>query len=220
MKTFLTRLRGTLDPGDSLGEILFGLIMVLTFTLGTRLLADEEPLDAVALMVAALGCNIAWGIIDGFLFILAQVYERRRRAALVNFLRNASTEEAHQVLAEEISGGLAELADPAERHRFCDAVIAAVHRSVPTTGVQADDIRGAIVAGLLVIATALPPLVTVLLIEDDMLALRVSNALLVALLFLAGWFWGKRVGARPWHAGLMIMLLGAIMALVAIPLGG
>ena len=219
MKAFLARYHGTLDPVDSLGELLFGLIMVLTFTVGARLL-EEEPLDGMTLMLAALGCNIAWGIIDGFLYVLAQVYERRRRATLADFLRGASPEAARRALEGEMAGGLAELADEAERQRFSDAVIAAVRRSSPATGVLAEDFRAGVVVFFLVVVTALPPIVPFLLIADDAVALRVSNGVLVALLFLIGWFWGRRVGGRPWHAGLMIMLLGAVMALIAIPLGG
>ncbi len=35
LKNLLPRLHRDLDPGDSLGELIFGLIMVLTFTLGS-----------------------------------------------------------------------------------------------------------------------------------------------------------------------------------------
>src|SRR5262249_14762860 len=62
-----------LDPADTLGELIFGIIMVLTFTIGARLLGPEEPLDSRELLVAAIGCNIAWGIIDGFLYLLGCV---------------------------------------------------------------------------------------------------------------------------------------------------
>ena len=34
-----------LDPGEALGEVLFGLIMVLSFTVGARLLMVEEGFD-------------------------------------------------------------------------------------------------------------------------------------------------------------------------------
>jgi VIT1/CCC1 family predicted Fe2+/Mn2+ transporter len=80
MKPFL-RLHRHIDPGDTLGELIFGMIMVMTFTLGARLLGADEPTDGRELMIAALGCNIAWGIIDGFLYLLGAAYERRARAA-------------------------------------------------------------------------------------------------------------------------------------------
>jgi hypothetical protein len=66
-----------LDPGERLGEIVFGLIMVLTFTSTARAtLGDEQgPRE---LLLAALGCNIAWGIIDGGMFIMSAMLERGR----------------------------------------------------------------------------------------------------------------------------------------------
>jgi VIT1/CCC1 family predicted Fe2+/Mn2+ transporter len=71
-----------------------------------------------------------------------------------------------------------------------------------------------------VLATAVPAALPFLLIADGHLALRTSNALLVALLFLVGYLWGQHVGAKPWLAGCLIMSVGATLALVAIPLGG
>ena len=55
-------LRRYLDAGERLGEVLFGLIMVLTFTLTAREVLGDEPESGRHLLIAALGCNIAWGI--------------------------------------------------------------------------------------------------------------------------------------------------------------
>jgi VIT1/CCC1 family predicted Fe2+/Mn2+ transporter len=66
-----------LDAGDRLGEILFGLIMVLTFTLAARATLGEEG-SARELLIAALGCNIAWGLIDGGMYIMGAMLERAR----------------------------------------------------------------------------------------------------------------------------------------------
>jgi hypothetical protein len=54
-----------LDPAPSLGEIMFGLIMTLTFTLGAGIIIDDEGREgARELLIALVGCNIAWGVID------------------------------------------------------------------------------------------------------------------------------------------------------------
>jgi hypothetical protein len=48
-----------LDPGERMGELLFGLIMVLSFTLGAGIeMGDRE--ETRDLLIAALGCNTAW----------------------------------------------------------------------------------------------------------------------------------------------------------------
>jgi hypothetical protein len=82
--------RRHLEPVESLGEILFGLIMVLTFTLGASLAGGHER----GLILAALGCNVAWGVIDGVLFVLSSRFERRRRDRLIRAVRQAPDADA------------------------------------------------------------------------------------------------------------------------------
>ena len=49
-----------LDPIDRVSEVLFGLIMVLTFT-GSLSVAEAGRDDVRAMLIGALGCNLAWG---------------------------------------------------------------------------------------------------------------------------------------------------------------
>jgi hypothetical protein len=55
-----------LDPTERLSEVLFGLIMVLTFTCSFSV-ATAGRADVKNMLIAALGCNLAWGIIDAVL---------------------------------------------------------------------------------------------------------------------------------------------------------
>jgi hypothetical protein len=49
-----------LDPASRLGEVLFGLIMVLTMTLTAGLTVAEGTEGVRQLLLAAIGCNVAW----------------------------------------------------------------------------------------------------------------------------------------------------------------
>src|SRR5262245_40760946 len=111
-----------IDPGDALGEVLFGLIMVLTFTVGARLIPEE--LDVRELVVGALGCNIAWGVIDGVLFVLGVLYHRSRRARFYRALKGAGSEgEAMAAVEEEFGLEDEPLAiAPADRARLHQAI--------------------------------------------------------------------------------------------------
>jgi hypothetical protein len=220
--TLFRKLHRLLDPGTTLAELIFGLLMVLTFTLGARLLGPEEPTDGRELLVAAIGCNIAWGIIDGFLYILGCVYERLRVANVVRSLRAAPGEPAAvAALAGEFDGDLFRLADAAQRERFCASISAAARRGPdPRPRLLAEDLRGAVRVFFLVVLTAVPAALPFLVWTDAYLALRISNALLIACLFVVGFFWGRHVGARPVFAGALIMSIGIVLVLIAIPLGG
>jgi hypothetical protein len=67
-----------LDPIDRNSEILFGLFMVLTFT-GTLSVATAGRDDVKLMLVAAIGCNIAWGFVDGVMYVLRNLVARARR---------------------------------------------------------------------------------------------------------------------------------------------
>jgi VIT1/CCC1 family predicted Fe2+/Mn2+ transporter len=220
--TLFPKLHRHLDPGTTLAELIFGLLMVLTFTLGARLLGPEEPTDGRELLLAAIGCNVAWGIIDGFLYVLGSAYERLRVANGLRSLRGAGDRPAAVAMLErELSSDLFRLADATQRDRFY-ALIAAAARSGSDarSRLLAEDLQGAVRVFFLVVATAVPAALPFLIWDNAYLALRVSNALLLVCLFVIGFFWGRHVGARPLFAGTLIMSIGVVLVMIAIPLGG
>jgi hypothetical protein len=87
-----------LDPGEALGEALFGLIMALTFGVGAGLVTAKHELDAHQLIAAAIGCNVAWGVIDATLYVLGSLFYRSQHARFFRALKNARSET--EALAE------------------------------------------------------------------------------------------------------------------------
>ena len=213
-----------LDPAESLGEILFGLIMVLTFTMGARLLTARDELDGHDIVVAAVGCNVAWGIIDAALFVLGTLYQRSQRLRLVRAVQGAASEaEALALIRRDFDLDDAAIAiGPPEQARFHQSVLVmATQAQAPRqTPLRRSDLAGALVVFLLVSATALPGVIPFLVIADPDVALRVSNLVLVLLLFATGYVWAHRTHAGPWRIGLTVMLLGILMVGVAVALGG
>jgi VIT1/CCC1 family predicted Fe2+/Mn2+ transporter len=55
---------------------------------------------------------------------------------------------------------------------------------------------------------------------DAVNALRVSNLIAVAMLFAAGYAFGRITGGRPWVVGISMVLLGAVLVALTIALGG
>src|SRR5512134_3543558 len=84
--------RRYLEPAERLNEILFGLIMVLTFTLTAGLAIEDGPGAARELLIATLGCNVAWGIIDGAMYLMGALMERSRRARTLAAVQRAPDE--------------------------------------------------------------------------------------------------------------------------------
>jgi hypothetical protein len=54
---------GMLDPLERISEVLFGVIMALTFTC-TLGVATADDIQVKTMLIGALGCNLAWGVID------------------------------------------------------------------------------------------------------------------------------------------------------------
>jgi hypothetical protein len=106
-----------LDPASSLGEVLFGLIMTLTFTLSAGIMLQEEGREgARQLLIATIGCNIAWGIIDGALYMVGQLFERGRRRHLKQRVREAKEDgDAVALVATELDDIVASVTTPVER---------------------------------------------------------------------------------------------------------
>lgn len=211
-----------LDPGDTLGEILFGLIMVLIITIGARLIPNGA-LDSRGLIIAAVGCNIAWGVIDAVLFLLGTLFWRSERARFFRaFKRIHSEAEALEAIQEEFGLEDEPLAVlPEDRARLHHAIIAiASHAPAAQAKLKRRDFEAAFVVFALVSATALPAVIPFMVLGNSFLALRLSNTVLLLLLFIVGYWWGHYTDAKPWIVGSVVLLLGLSMVLVAVALGG
>jgi hypothetical protein len=69
--------RRFLDPTERSSEVLFGLIMVLTFT-GSLSATSSGHADVHIMLVGALGCSLAWGTIDAVFYLMGTLSERGR----------------------------------------------------------------------------------------------------------------------------------------------
>ncbi|ANL84507.1 VIT1/CCC1 transporter family protein [Rhizobium phaseoli] len=219
----IDRITKIIDPGDALGEVLFGLIMALTLTVGSRLVFEEEGLDVHELIVATIGCNVAWGIIDAVLFVLGTTFYKSRRLRLFRQIKAAGNEsEALTVLANEFPIKEAPFsAKAADTDALYRSLLTLTRRADPVkVSLSEGDLSAAIAVFLLVSATAIPAVLPFFLLEEAHLALRVSNLFLIMLLFVSGYAWAKFSGGRPLQAGMTMTCLGLLLVAIAIALGG
>jgi len=211
-----------LDPSETLLELLFGLIMALTITAGARLLSERADIVGLELALALLGCNVAWGVIDGAFYLLGTVFNRNRRVQFVKKLQAASTDaEAMAAVRDEFDlrdEPPMRPEDKAGLHRSLLELFR--HAGTPRAHLRTDDWMAAVLIAVLVSATAIPGVIPLLLFQDGLFALRVANALQVVLLFVTGYWWARYSGGNRWWAGLAIAVLGTALVLLAVPLGG
>jgi hypothetical protein len=212
-----------LDPGSYMGEALFGLIMTLTFTLGADLIFQEQGREAARpMLIGILGCNLAWGLIDGVLYVLGCAFDRGRLNRIAYEVCTApSSLRAQQLVAAELDELLVPLTDAPQRESLYDAIVQRVKTaSMAPKPVTIKDLRGGLASGLLVFSCSFPAVLPFLLFEDPQFALRVSNTILLALLYYLGYRHAQHTLVRPWIAGLVFLLAGLFLVAVAIWLGG
>jgi VIT1/CCC1 family predicted Fe2+/Mn2+ transporter len=212
-----------LDPASSLGEILFGLIMTLTFTLGAGLIIEDEGHEgARQLLIAVIGCNVAWGIIDGALYLVGELFDRGRARKLGMAIRaSADKSAATALVAEELDPVVSGVLDESERATLYVRIAENIRqKSAAATRVGKEDWMGAFTSFWLVVITSAPAAIPFLLFDDARFALRVSNAILLGLLFLSGYWWSRYTLGRPWLTGIIFLLGGGLLVLAAIALGG
>jgi len=51
-------------------------------------------------------------------------------------------------------------------------------------------------------------------------ALRVSNAVVIVMLFIAGYAYGRITGRSPWLIGISMVFVGGVLAVLTMALGG
>jgi VIT1/CCC1 family predicted Fe2+/Mn2+ transporter len=211
-----------LDPGESLSELLFGLIMTLTFTLGAGLMLREDPTAARDLLIATIGCNVAWGIIDAAFYVSGQIFERARMARVGQLIRDADSEEAAAALVEEeLDELIGVTVNEAERTELYRRMARHVRASQPRApGLVRADFAGALASFWLVFFGSIPAAVPFLFVRDPWIALRISNAILILLLFVAGLRWARYTTLHPWLTGLTFLVTGVGLVALAISLGG
>src|SRR4249919_1352242 len=91
-----------LDPIDRISEILFGVIMALTFTCSLGV-ATAENMQIRTMLIGALGCNLAWGIIDGAVFLMARLNEGGRALVTLRAVRTMTDgASAHHMIADSL----------------------------------------------------------------------------------------------------------------------
>jgi len=208
-----------LDPVERSSEVLFGLIMVLSFT-GSISVASAGKEEVRELLIGALGCNLAWGIIDAVMYLMMIVIERGRSLAIGRAVRaSKDPAEGRRLLADSLFEPLDELFDSEALERARAKIVASP--SPPgRPRLHGRDFQGALGVFLLVFISTLPVVLPFLFVHELQAALRLSNAVALAMLFAAGHMLGRHGGLRPVLTGVGMVAIGAALVGLTIALGG
>ncbi len=208
-----------LDPMERISEVLFGLIMVLSFTCSFSV-ADAGRSDVRKMLIAALGCNLAWGIIDAAFYLMSCLSERGHNILALRAVRQAADRaEAHRIIADALPPSLASVLPEAEFAAMRETLIRLPEPPAhPRLGKH--DWLAALGVCLVVFLSTFPVVTPFIFIHEARLALRVSNGIAIAMLFMAGYAFGRYSGFRPVRVGLTMVVVGMAMVAMTMALGG
>lgn len=214
-----TRSERILDPVARTSEVLFGLIMALTFT-GTLSAAAAGRDDIRVLLVGMIGCNLAWGLVDAVMFLMSTLAERGHNLQMLQAARRAErSEDAHQVIAGSLPPLLASLLTRGDYERLRQGLLG-IRNQPETVWIAKEDFVGALAVFLLVFLSTFPVVIPFIIFRDVFFALRASNAVAIAMMFSAGYWLARHGGYRPLVTGVSVVVLGVVLVGIAIALGG
>lgn len=206
-----------LDPLSRTSEAIFGLLMALSFT-GAITITSDSANWMETVIVAALTCNIAWGLTDAMMYLLSNTIDRGHRIHVANRILAAEPDAAIDLVRAEVGDWVnLSLAD-SQLHQVVELM--RHNRAKPDrAALLRSDLRGAAAVFITVVLATFPPILPLLFLRDPDLALRVSNLISVLFLIFLGAVLDRLIGARARFA-LLMPLLGMILVAIIVALGG
>ena len=179
-----------LSAVDRVSELLFGLFMALSFV-GAVSVAEGGDEQIRAMFVAALGCNLAWGLVDAVMYLVRAVSERGRTLSLARSVRAArDPASGRELIARSLSRDVAGFFADDEVEAIRRRIVA--HTALPDRPrLHGDDLRAALAIFLLVVVATFPVVLPFALVDDVMVAKNLSRAIALAMLFVGGLALGR-----------------------------
>ncbi len=208
-----------LDTVDRVSELLFGLFMALTFV-GAVSVAEGGREQIREMFLAALGCNLAWGLVDAVMYLVRTITGRGKALTLVRSVRAAANAQAGRRLIEtSLSRVMSGLVSQAEIEAIRTRVVAL--STVPARPVlKRDDLLAALAVFLIVVASTFPVVLPFAMFDDVATAKLVSRVIAIVMLFAGGLTLGRYAGYGSWKVGLMMTGLGVALVAAINALGG
>lgn len=208
----------SLDPVSRLSEVMFGLLMTLTFT-GTMSVALGAGETVPSILMAALGCNIAWGIVDAVMHLLTTAAERGRQRVRLARLHRAGPEGKVALMREMLPDGTGRgLTD--DEALWLAGLVERERARTPVEKLGREDVQAAAAVFVVVVTATFPPILPFIFLDDVRLAIRLSNVVSVVMLFGIGLGLDRYVEGGSRVMRWTVPMVGVVLVLSTIALGG
>ena len=216
-----------LSPSDRLTEIITGIIMTTAVIGATRIGIGSGHTDFLIIFSAAMGCDIAWGLVDGVLYIFGELTDRGRHVQLLKNLKSIQDETTAielvvKKIEEELDSPILQHFSRDDKVRISQGVVKFSTKITPeNVHVSKKDVFGGITIFFLDVCAGLVLLIPFFILPNQMvIATRISMVIALILLFLIGYKWAKITNRPKVQTGLIMMFLAIAIDVIVIILGG
>jgi len=208
-----------LSPVERVSEMCFGLFMAITFA-GAVSVVTPGGGEIRTMVLTALGCNMAWGLVDAVMYLVRALTERRRSLDLALQVRAVpDAASGRRIVADELSHVAATLVSDAEVEAI-RARIVALPRLPEVPHLTARDALAALAIFAIVVAATFPIVLPYVFIAELGVAKTVSRLLALAMLFAGGVALGRHAGATGLRTGFAMAGVGTALIAAIMALGG
>ena len=208
-----------LNTMDRVSEILFGIIMTLTFTCSIGI-ANAKNTEIRQLIIAAISCNIAWGLVDAIGYIVSTIVQRSRNRTILNsVLTTPDADKARKDISDSLPPSIASVLEVADLEQIRKK-LANLPDSALQVRLTTRHLKKSLMIFFLMFISTFPIVIPFIFIRDTQLALRISNMIAIVLMFFCGWSLAKYVGSNKWLMSFGMTLVGIVLVLITIALGG
>ena len=204
-----------LSQGDVQVEMLCVVIMVLVMIgyLKWSLVQEGFNFQKVMLLVP-LGCNAAWGIIDGIMYVLVNLRERGKKSKLLSLIKSAKDQdEALAIIKGEYDLAFIDLLNKDTQVNIYEELLKRLTTESieKPKGISKKDLRVILETFLIVSLTGVPLVIPFILSSDVWLAIRVSHIIGLVMLFCIGYWWAKLASRHKIRSALALTALGVLI---------
>ena len=187
--------------------------MVLVMIGYLKLSLVQEGFEFKKIMILVpLGATVAWGMIDGIMYVLLNLRERGKKSQLLSLIKSYKDEnDTLSLLKNEMVSPLFDLLNKETQLNICHEIVNRLNEITveKPKGISKNDLRIVATTILIVTGAGMPLIIPFILLNDVLLAIRISQIIGLVMLFCIGYWWAKLASRHKVRSAIGLTLLGA-----------
>lgn len=204
-----------LSEADVQVEMLCGVIMVLVLIGYLKWSLAQDDFEFKKLMILVpLGGNAAWGLIDGIMYVLANLRERGNKSKLLSLIKSSKDHtDALALVRKEFDFEFFNLLNQDTQKNIYEEIVKGLTNAtiVKPRGISKNDLRVVLKTFLIVFSSGVPIVIPFFFLTDVWLAIQISQIIGLVMLFCIGYWWAKFASRHRIRSAIGVTILGVVI---------